>query len=117
MTYEELVDFMKVDETVVVCKNFQQRRDAVNILLDMGFEYEPTTEDYLNESEESGDERFLNPGISNFQILCYNSQYAPYNSINFSEVMEIMTRVDEVKDKVEDDKEFEKRFHVLMKGE
>lgn len=100
MTYEELVDFMKVDETVVICKNFQERRDAVDILLDMGFEYELTTEDYLNESEESGDERFLNPGISNFQILCYNSQYAPYNSINFSEVMEIMNRVDKAKNKV-----------------
>lgn len=35
MTYEELVDFMKVDETVVICKNFQERRDAVDILLDM----------------------------------------------------------------------------------
>ncbi len=117
MTYEELVDFMKVDETVVVGKNFQQRRDAVNILLDMGFEYELTTEDYLNKSEESDDERFLNPGISNFQILCFNSQYAPHNSIKFSEVMEIMNRADEAKNKVEDKKEFEKRFHVLMRGE
>lgn len=117
MTYEELVDFMKVDETVVVCKDFQQRRDAVNILLDMGFECELTTEDYLNESEESGDERFLNPGIRNFQILCFNSHYAPHNYINFSEVMGIMNRVDEVKNKIEDEKEFEKRVHVLMRGE
>ena len=114
MTYEELIEFISVDETVIICLSFDQRRTAVQALCDMGFVCNAGTMDYIEHSDSIGDMRFMNPGLLGGKISCFNSEYVDQSKCaEFGTFMNIIDGSHQAEE-AESDEDFEARLKSLL---
>lgn len=114
MTYEELIDFISVDETVVICLDFEQRRAAIQSLCEMGFICGADTMEYVEQSEANKDMQFMNPGLLCGKITCFNSKYVDrHRCVEFDTFMNIFNCPHQL-EQTESEEDFEIRLKSLL---
>lgn len=116
LTYEELMEAFESGEAVIRCESYWERRAAVDLLCEMGFECNDSVLDHLNRSEASGDMTFSNPGLdSDGRITCYRHSYNGRNRIQFSAVQRIVNEPPIILDELDED-EFSRQINALLIG-
>jgi len=116
MTIEEvkrLIDTGVENEggAVIECKNICQRTEAIQFLLDIGYELGSATEDWLR--NHPNDTTFLHPGLnSSRKVTCWKFPKS-MPIIRFEEIIELIVQNDSSIDE-RSDREFLDALSVLM---